>query len=114
MEQNLEMFYEGIPIAGVGYLIVFLALVVLFLIFDNIAKFMEYRSRKKYEKINNKDAEKDKKYTATGDVTAAISTALYLYFDEMHDEETGKLTVKNISKRYTPWNSKIYNVINRL
>ncbi len=114
MEQNIEMFYEGVPIAIVGYLIVFAALVILYLIFDNVAKLVEYRSRRKYEKNNNKNAEKDKQYSTTGDVSAAIATALYLYFEEMHDEETGKLTVKRVSKRYTPWNSKIYNVMNRL
>ena len=31
---------------------------------------------------------------------------------ELHDEETAILTIKKVGKSYSPWNSKIYNVIN--
>ncbi len=44
------------------------------------------------------------------DVGAAISTALYLYLNELHDEEHTILTIEKISKRYSPWSSKIYSV----
>ena len=48
--------------------------------------------------------------TISGEVSAAISTALHLYFNEMHDDEKTVLTIKKISSRYSPWSSKIYNV----
>ena len=49
-------------------------------------------------------ADKDKK--------AAIAMALYLYFNEMHDEESNVITIQRISKTYSPWSSKIYNMRN--
>ncbi|MCK5704943.1 MAG: hypothetical protein KAI29_27515, partial [Cyclobacteriaceae bacterium] len=48
--------------------------------------------------------------TITGEVGAAISTALHLFFNEMHDDEKTVLTIRKISKSYSPWSSKIYNV----
>jgi ABC-type cobalt transport system substrate-binding protein len=48
--------------------------------------------------------------TITGEVSAAISAALHLYFNELHDDEKTVLTIKKISRRYSPWSSKIYNV----
>ena len=48
--------------------------------------------------------------TISGEVSAAISTALHLFFNEMHDDEKTVITIKKISARYSPWSSKIYNV----
>ena len=47
-----------------------------------------------------------------GEVSAAIAVALSLYLDELHDQETAILTIRKVRKTYSPWNSKIYNVIN--
>jgi len=49
-----------------------------------------------------------------GDENAAICTALYLYFTELHDEEKYVMTVKKVSKTYSPWSSKIYGIFNTL
>jgi len=46
------------------------------------------------------------------DTEAAIATALYLYFNEMHDEESDVITVKRVSKTYSPWSSKLYSMRN--
>ncbi len=46
------------------------------------------------------------------DAEAAIATALYLYFNEMHDEESDVITVKRVSKTYSPWSSKLYSMRN--
>jgi glutaconyl-CoA/methylmalonyl-CoA decarboxylase subunit delta len=49
----------------------------------------------------------------TGDeVQAAIAMALYLHFNEMHDEESNIITIQRVSKTYSPWSSKIYNMRN--
>ncbi len=45
-----------------------------------------------------------------GNVTAAIGLALHMYFNEMHDEESGVVTIKRVQKAYSPWSSKIYEV----
>lgn len=42
----------------------------------------------------------------------AISTALYMYLNEMHIEESGVITIEPKNSRYSPWNSKIYGLNN--
>jgi Na+-transporting methylmalonyl-CoA/oxaloacetate decarboxylase gamma subunit len=114
MEQELNLFFEGIPIAIVGYLIVFAALVVFFFVFTYLGKILEYQARRRCEKAGKVKCAETDEFSINGEVAAAISMALHLHFNEMHDIESGKLTMKRISRRYTPWNSKIYNVMNRL
>ena len=50
----------------------------------------------------------------TGEVNAAIATALYMYFNELHDDESNIITIKKVSKFYSPWSSKIYGLRNQL
>jgi len=45
---------------------------------------------------------------------AAISMALHLFMNEMHDEESNVITIKRIERRYSPWNSKIYGLNNTI
>lgn len=99
-------------IVVVGYLIVFLALVILYLVFRYVMplffKLKLYR-RAAREGRHLDDSEKQE---LTGEVNAAIATALYLYFDEIHDIESNVITIRKISKSYSPWNSKLYNMRN--
>lgn len=44
------------------------------------------------------------------EVTAAIAIALHLHSRELHDEETGKLTIVRQGRQYSPWSSKIYGL----
>lgn len=46
------------------------------------------------------------------DDKAAIAMALYLYFNEIHDEESDIITVKRVSRTYSPWSSKLYSMRN--
>lgn len=49
----------------------------------------------------------DKKEIEILDVEyAAIATAIHLYFDIKHDEESLVLTIKDNSQNYSPWNIK--------
>jgi len=96
----------------IGYLIVFLALVLLYLVFRYVMplffKISMYR-RAAREGRHLDDCEKE---VLTGEVNAAIATALYLYFDEIHDYESNVITIRKVSKSYSPWNSKLYNMRN--
>jgi hypothetical protein len=49
-----------------------------------------------------------------GEVNAAIGTAIFLFLNEQHDQEDPVITIKRISKNYTPWSSKIYGVTRNL
>ena len=46
------------------------------------------------------------------DANAAIAMALYLYFNELHDEESNVITINKVSRAYSPWSSKLYNMGN--
>ncbi len=96
----------------VGYLIVFLALIVLYLVFRYVMplffKIKMYRRAAREGRALD-DSEKQVLY---GEVNAAIATAIYLYFDEIHDYESNVITIRKVSKSYSPWNSKLYNMRN--
>lgn len=47
---------------------------------------------------------------ASGETIAAIGMALSEYFGQGHDMEHTLLTIHQIKKSYSPWNSKIYNL----
>ncbi len=99
-------------IAVVGYITVFAALASLYGLFRLLPKIIYMNFRRGKLKKGEKVAEQDE-MVLSGDETAAISMALHLVFDEMHDEESGILTIKKVSKAYSPWSSKIYAVRNQ-
>jgi Na+-transporting methylmalonyl-CoA/oxaloacetate decarboxylase gamma subunit len=97
----------NITIAVLGYVIVFIALVLLYFVYNTIPKLINIKVRHKLKKEGKCEDYGD--LHIGGDVNAAISMALYLYFNEIHDEESDVITIKQISKQYTPWSSKIYS-----
>lgn len=103
---------ESLVIAVAGYLIVFLALVLLFAFFTLIPRMMNIRwalkRSGKHGRVLNPE-----KGDISGEETAAIALALHLYTEEAHDRESGVLTIKRISRAYSPWSSKIYAVRNQ-
>ena len=111
---NTDLLFQGISISIVGYSIVFAVLVLLYLVFFYRAKLLEFQAKQRCKRAGRAKCVDSEDFTISGEVVAAISMALHLHFSEAHDDESGKLTMKTISRRYTPWNSKIYNVMNRL
>jgi glutaconyl-CoA/methylmalonyl-CoA decarboxylase subunit delta len=107
-------------IVVVGYVIVFFSLFLLWVVFHNLPRLLKLRGRlMKFLSSRQKEAETSEGKdmhgsTITGEETAAISAAIFLFIGEMHDQENAVLTIEKISRRYSPWNSKIYNVINGL
>lgn len=105
--------HGGWTVALVGYTIVFAALVSLIIIFTQLPKLLNMKlrfdlKRKGKEVVSDKPED----YMVGGDVNAAISMALHLYFSEMHDEESNVITISRTQRRYSPWSSKIYNIYN--
>ncbi len=96
-------------LAFVGYVIVFAALIMLYFVFNYMPVLLNLMTKWKLKKKGVMEQVIDD-ITITGEVSAAISTALHMYFSEMHDDEQTVLTITKISKRYSPWSSKIYNV----
>ncbi len=99
-----------IMIAVLGYVIVFCALLFLYMFFHNLPKVLYFKWKR--DKINQGEpSPPEVEQIITGEETAAIAMALHLYL-EVHDEESGVLTIKKVSKPYSPWSSKIYAVRN--
>ncbi len=119
MIADINIGFENITnndmiLAAVGYTVVFMALVVLYFVFTLLSKILTRNIRKRL-KEKGREIKEGADVSISGEVSAAISMALYLHFNEQHDEESGLLTIKKISRRYSPWSSKIYGVMyNRL
>lgn len=110
LKSNINL--ESLVIAVTGYLIVFTALVLLFWFFSMIPRFITLKKTKTGIHRGNRTEQLPGK-GISGEETAAIAMALHLYISEMHDQESGVLTIKRISKNYSPWSSKIYAVRNQ-
>ena len=102
----------AVTITIVGYIVVFIALATLVFVFIRIKKIQDFFVLKKWRRDKPHLAEEVPVKETSGHENAAICTALYLYFSEMHDEEKYVMTIKKVSRNYSPWSSKIYNTQN--
>jgi hypothetical protein len=93
----------------VGLVVVFLALTLLVIIFNNVPRIGDYLLKLK-GKFRKSVIIENKSKQIPAQVTAAISAAIYLYLDDIHDKETRVMTIRRVSKTYSPWSSKIYGL----
>ncbi|HKK09697.1 MAG TPA: OadG family protein [Bacteroidales bacterium] len=103
---NIDTY--AIIIAAMGYVVVFSVLILMFFLYNMLPRVLNIQTRQRLRKKGKKDCEECE--DITGEVNAAISAALHLYFSELHDEESDVMTIKKVSKRYSPWSSKIYGL----
>jgi Na+-transporting methylmalonyl-CoA/oxaloacetate decarboxylase gamma subunit len=108
---------QGWTIFVIGWLVVFISLMLLsslFRLLPNIlsgASKQQHKFQKKRQQAKeNGKSEKADPNVITGELTAAIATALHLYFTDLHDDEARILKVEHRSRKYSPWNSKIYGM----
>ena len=123
---SLLAIQDGLQIKGwivtiSGFLIVIMALVILFLIFSGVSKIINAD----WKSIVNKDKRKNEvevvdnsnkdmstsKNNINDDVIVAIGLALSMSM-EVHDEESGVLTIKRTQRVTSPWASKILGINN--
>lgn len=111
--QNIDSL--AILITVLGYVVVFVALALLVMVFVRIKKIQDFFILKKWKRTKEDPSTADLPRPETsGDENAAICTALYLYFNEMHDEEKYVMTIKKVSRSYSPWSSKLYGTYRAL
>lgn len=127
---------EEVVLMAIGYFVVFVVLASLYVVFQNMPRILNsgsffksfFRNRKQNivdvveaaenkinpsgKKLKAKKEEEDRKVVLSGEVNAAICAAIHLYVNEAHDEESTVLTIDKVSRRYSPWSSKIYSVTN--
>ena len=113
---QIDPIDEGYVILLTGLLIVFGALLVLSLFFKFGLPIMLYVykiiTKGRDKKIKDIRIKADENFT--GEVAAAISTAIHIYLNEQHDDENAILTIKQARKLYSPWSSKIYGTHHKL
>lgn len=98
-------------ITAVGYSVVFFVLVLLIYVYKLLPKVLAFHTKYKLKKSGRlADVSASGQYVS-GEVNAAIATALTLYFNEQHDEESNIITIKRVARTYSPWSSKIYGIL---
>ncbi len=113
---------HGFIMAMLGMGIVFTILILIYIIFSNTPKLFTpafrqklkdlFRKKQKEIPIELKEETVAEEADLTGEVNAAIAAAIHLYRSELHDFEDTVLTMKKVSRTYSPWSSKIYGLRN--
>lgn len=100
----------------VGFGLVFLVLVLLIGILQVFGRIMAPKTKSKKVVATDNVATPASEEPASDYIpaldSAAIATALHLYLNDVHDEESLVVTIKTVERRYSPWNSKIYGLNN--
>ncbi len=113
----------GFIMAMLGMGIVFTILILTYLIFSNTPKLFSPAFKQKLKAIFRKkqsdraedsveETKTEIEADLTGEINAAIAAAIHLYRSELHDFEDTVITMKKVSKTYSPWSSKIYGLRN--
>lgn len=118
-EQFVEKDPTGIIMTLTAMVVVFSALIVLFLLFKLLGRFMVRLANHKEARLKalknqgcmDETAKADwKKTSYSGEVVAAIAVAMKLYEEDYHDLESQILTINKVTRTYSPWSSKIYGL----
>lgn len=115
-EQMGEHDPYGVALTVIAMTTVFFALFIISVFLMGLSrglkKMQQSRALKKAPQEDKQEikAKVKTEEEAAGDVIAAISAAIYMYNDELHDEENTILTINKVNRRYSPWASKINNM----
>lgn len=117
LDQNVkvERFKQqdkfGISMTLTSMLVVFLALVLLYVVFKIVGKTSVRMSKKRTENAQT-DVKGPKPVSEDipGEVLSAIFMALHEEQSNVHDIEHTILTFNKINRSYSPWSSKIYGL----
>jgi glutaconyl-CoA/methylmalonyl-CoA decarboxylase subunit delta len=112
---------NALNVIGFSFAMVFCLLVLIILVlsvFGKVITFMDKASQNQGKKNPKLSAGSGKERVVSekpaddmsADEIAAIGLALCSYFSDVHDQESNILTVKKVSKLYSPWSSKIYGL----
>ncbi|MFI3265591.1 MAG: OadG family protein [Rikenellaceae bacterium] len=111
-ERILESDPYGIGLAVTSMSVVFSSLFLLYVVFRSIGMIMMWNEKRRKKSVakhiehHNEDA----KSVFSGEIAAAITLAIQMYENDMHDKESTVLTINRVAKAYSPWNSKIHGL----
>jgi len=101
----------GIGMAVIAMSVVFIALMLLYLVFKNVPKIYNVDLKALLKKpVKEVAISAPVKQDVSGEVSAAIALALNMYVSQYHDHEETVLTIKKVASAYSPWSSKIYGL----
>jgi Na+-transporting methylmalonyl-CoA/oxaloacetate decarboxylase gamma subunit len=101
---------NSIVVTLIGMGVVYLALFLLYVSFEGSSRVIRKIVAAKHAKDHPNVAPKQAEEEMSAEVNAAIAMALYSYFSANHDQENTVLTIQRVSRMYSPWSSKIYNL----
>lgn len=96
----------GIGMTITAMAVVFIGLFVLFIVFKQIGNAAIAATKRNAKKSGETVGAGE----VSGEVYAAIATALYEFGEDTHDIENTVLTIHKVTRNYSPWSSKIYNL----
>jgi sodium pump decarboxylase gamma subunit len=107
-----DAFGIGMTVCAMG--VVFIGLILLYLCFKQIARFSISAGKRRAEKAvaqaGNAESATPPVTNLSGEVLAAIATALHELEEDTHDIENTVLTINKVTRNYSPWSSKIYTL----
>jgi Na+-transporting methylmalonyl-CoA/oxaloacetate decarboxylase gamma subunit len=106
---------SGFALTLISMSVVFSALILLFFVYKFVGNLYQKKYTIKVKRLSflRSDEEQDiEDMELSGEINAAIAMALSMYVSQSHDFENTTITIKKISKPYSPWSSKIYGLRN--
>jgi Na+-transporting methylmalonyl-CoA/oxaloacetate decarboxylase gamma subunit len=99
----------GVGMTVTAMAVVFIGLILLYAVFKFVGKTAIQMSTHRAKKagVENIPA---RGHVEEGAILAAIATALYEVTEDVHDIESTVLTIHKVTRRYSPWSSKIYGM----
>ena len=101
---------EMLLMAGIGFALVFLVLVLLIFIMKGMDWVFTHQKRAAKAATGVAVADDDHEAISDQEIAAAIITALKLYKSNLHDQESEMITIHRIARAYSPWSSKIHGL----
>lgn len=118
-ETSAEMFGRldpsGSALTFISMLVVFSALILLFFVYKFVGNLNQKKYTIKVRKpafLRDEEVAESEDIILSGETNAAIAMAISMYVAQTHDFENTTITIKKISKPYSPWSSKIYGLRN--
>lgn len=106
-EEFKKMDPTGIGMAIIAMAVVFSVLAITYLVFKYFSKLYAIDWKKKATEVASQKVEI---HDVQAEVSAAIGMAIHLYNSQQHDLDSLTLTINSVSRRYSPWSSKIYTL----
>ena len=112
--EKIENFKQndawGVGMTISAMIVVFVGLILLYVVFKFFDRFAVILRKRRAQKAGLDDHITKDIHLDEGAVFAAIATALYEVTEDAHDVESTVLTISKVTRRYSPWSSKIYGI----